>query len=338
MPSFYLNYGGPGFDSGLVDGAENIKRAYSECHEVYGKPHRKLALQFEELPGLVVTVHTDGIHRSLTVELDGAVRDRKSLAAYRKLKNAANEECYEEYNFFGHNCVRATASVISALNEHLKPENRFSFGKYTFGTKTFVPWNLDAMLKRYIKRRPSILVTVKEDAFAEFKERYNESIHKSHYSFFVANNWQNRSITSADDIIGKAYGHRAGKGERTKSVLLEMGWVTEDENQMLHPTDKAPKEFQDGLNSYNQDLYTVQWLKEEFIRQGASPKEVKKLFRHDPDTSAVLQKLQYMETGKIGKIAQTTLNAYTEKEMVEAKDRNMTKIPEEVPSKAMRML
>lgn len=310
MKRFYLNYGGPGFNTGYVTGLE-IDDAYRECNVFYGKPHRKSSLNFAELPGLEVTIHTDGIHRSLTVSLDDGKANSNSSKAFNKLKEVANQESTEDYQLLGHNCVRATTNTLCGLNDFLTENHKFQFG-----ANISMPWTLDNKIKNYIKNNPETLVEHKEDYFSQFKQAYNESVNRS-FNPFVSNHWQKQSITSAEDVIGKAYGHRAGSGERTKSVLIEMGWVKEDEHKMLHPTQDAPEDFKAGLNEYNEDIYKVQWLKQELKNQGASFFQIWKLFRNDPDSEMVLDKLQAMRGSSSQKMVQATLDAYENRGIVE---------------------
>ncbi|CEK10732.1 hypothetical protein [Legionella hackeliae] len=49
--------------------------------------------------------------------------------------------------------------------------------------------------------------------------------------------------------------------------MIELGWVIEDKNRILRPTEKAPLDFKTGLEAYNKDYEKVQRLQSAFIKK-----------------------------------------------------------------------
>jgi hypothetical protein len=243
MPKFFLNYGGPGGKwSSFTD--SDIRNLQQACQNFYGMPHREIHYQIH---GVTVSVMTYGIHRALLLEIprdaSQAILNHFKLACIK-----AEHICQENYSVLNRNCVTAVAQTLHQLDSKITEEN------------VVWPWTLDANLKKYYE-----YYYPESSMQGQFIAKYNEIAGREYFSLGKERHWE-KNIDSPDDIIQQAYSKNTGTGERTKSSLIELGWVAEDENKILRPTDKAPLEFRKNLEAFNQDFEKMLNLKELYTK------------------------------------------------------------------------
>jgi hypothetical protein len=273
MPKFFLNYGGP--DNELTSNPERIAALDKACQREYTGAVRSVTSMVK---GVQLTVHTYGIHRALTCEIPNdatpAVRARYELALY-----TAERDILRPYDLVRHNCVTSVATILNGLDSGLTSANVVS------------PWTLDANLKEYCGDYEE------NSAAALFINEYQKTMRQERFSLLRIRTWTDERIESVTDIIKHSYGRgKEGSGERTKSTLIKLGWVTEDKKGTLIPSFNAPAEFSDGLNAYNEDFARVQHLKSLYKKEASVFSFNKNHFFDDnPDYQTALARLEAQE-------------------------------------------
>lgn len=105
--------------------------------------------------------------------------------------------------------------------------------------------------------------------------------------------WERQGLDTSEQIIEHAYGRTGGTGERTKSALIDLGWVKEDSKGFLRPTEKAPAAFSQGLTNYNQDYERVIELKKLYRQEGGLISSLgSNIFKDNPNYQTALIRLQ----------------------------------------------
>jgi hypothetical protein len=268
---FFLNFGGPG---GLwaSDTESQTSDLDVACRENYGSPTRS---EVYKVGGLTAKVYTYGIHRALRVDLPDDP-DAQTRATYYKLRDQVIDIIRKDYKLLKFNCVTAVATVLNILDPRMTSKDMV------------LPWSLDKNLGDY--RRYSVGYD-KKTTPALFIEKYQELVHKESFSLFRRKNWADKKVQSTEDIILHVYGKNGNSGERTKSSLMELGWV-KDENGILLPTEKAPVDFKEGLIKYNQDWVKVLALKSAYIKEaGFFSKNARDFFKDNPNYETALKRI-----------------------------------------------
>lgn len=262
---FFLNYGGPG---GYWFSQTLSNKLHDACIKFYGHPIREVEYNVK---GLSIVVHTYGIHRALHVRLPKDATE-ETRALFSKVAKKAWDFCDKPYSLLGNNCATSVSHVLHTIDP------RFSSGK------TVLPWSLDQDLKHYCHSENVEVIP--------FIEKYHEKIREDKFSFFRKSHWGGKKIESLNEIVRHVYGRGEYKGERTRSTLLEMGWITLGKNGECLPTDKAPKEFYQGLNTFNEDWKKVRELKSSYQEEaGLLSRNFRKLFGDNPDYETAKQRL-----------------------------------------------
>lgn len=270
MTHFFLNYGGPG-GKWFSDKQQAMRDLDDACKKTYGWPIRRASYVIH---GLKITVHTYGLHRALSLEVPKGASPETTIM-FEKAKIQAQFLCTKEYALLRNNCVSAVAAVLNELDNNTVPPD------------IVFPWSLDAWLKQYCGHYATNKMT------NDFIGKYQEKINNESFSFFRKRHWLTTQISSAEDIILHAYGKTGGTGERTKSTLLELGWVSEDTTHLLIPTPKAPLDFQKGLTAYNQDYKNVCKLKKLYRQEaGFFSYHAYAFFKDQPDYATALDRLK----------------------------------------------
>ncbi len=272
---FMLNYGGPG---GLwwTSNVDKIIKLDKICQDCYGPPTRTEELYIK---GVNIKVLTYGIHRGLYVELP----EDPSLEArniYTTLSNVTFNFCDKPYNLLGNNCVTSVATALHKLDQKITKEH------------IIFPWTLDAIVKKYQ------YLQSKDATLRQFFEIYQKKLNQETYLPFRKNRLKLQEIKSSKEIILNAHSKDKSKRERTKSSLIELNWVTEDKHGILHPTKKAPTDFIQGLNEFNNETRKVRVLEiiyNDEIRNLTS-KTKKSLFNDKPDYETALLRIQSPKT------------------------------------------
>ena len=266
----FLNYGGPG-GSWISQDEKIIQQLDQECKNFYGSPIRKVSY---EIKGITVTVCTYGIHRSLHLEIPkNASEETKKL--FDLAFNEGRIFCSKEYHLLSNNCVTAVAKILNILDNKITPAN------------VVYPWSLDANIKKYCGNYDANIMA------SQFIAQYQSKVHQEFFSFIRKRHWTKERIKTTEDIILHSYGKTGGTGERTKSTLLKLGWVTEDKNHVLRPTNKAPLEFKAGLEKYNNDYDKVLKLKNLYKHNaGIFSRHAHVFFKDKPDYATALGRLK----------------------------------------------
>lgn len=252
---FYLNYGGPGGAWFVSENDEvpqkdvsserkTIKSLRDAINEEYGPPHRKKEMIID---GISITVFTDGVHRSLLLELFPNA-DQRTKRKYVQAVTQAINFCNEDYSMLSHNCVKAVATVLHDFNKDITPNT------------VSMPWTFDNNLAKYCGQYEKNTTT------GLFIDKYQTLVHQQKFDLFRKRHWTTHTINSINDIIKHAYGKTGGTGERTKSALLDLGWVIEDRNRLLRPTNSTPPDFQSELTQYNEAYEKVENLRRQYRR------------------------------------------------------------------------
>lgn len=266
---FFLNYGG--LSSFWSEDPLITMNLHQECINFYGQP-----IRFREykVKGLDLTVCTYGIHRALLVQLpENASKETSDL--FEIIKENAAEFCWSEYELLNNNCVTSVANILNLIDKNMTPK------------KVVFPWSLDQHLKKYCGSYEQ------GTSMAAFIEKYQEKVQRQRFTLLRRHHWAETKVETAQDIIAHAYGKTGGTGERTKSTLLELGWVTEDKNHLLRPTQKAPADFREGLAEYNLDLEKVQKLKQLYKREASIfSRHARDFFNDNPDYETVIKRLE----------------------------------------------
>lgn len=265
---FFLNYGGPG-DYWFASNAQRISALDEACRNHYGPPHRTEEFSIH---GLQIKVLTYGYHRALQVELPPNA-DAASKRLYQILREEAHAFCDKEYAILTNNCVTSVAHILHRLDPLLSP-------KYLV-----LPWTLDSALKK------SPVLHIPPSFMQPFFEVYDKK-DQSNYFNFVSQRTKLRSLKSVQDVIVNAYHGEHRERERTKSSLLELQWVTEDKNGILHPTAKAPVDFSIGLQQFNHDYQAVLELKSFAELQEISQDKLEPIFQDNPDYATACERLK----------------------------------------------
>ncbi|MGV3740170.1 MAG: hypothetical protein ACO1N3_02615 [Gammaproteobacteria bacterium] len=266
--SFFLNYGGPG-DQWYSSKENEIEQLEDACKTNYGPPHRSVEFSHK---GLKIKVLTYSLHRALLVELlPGA--DSETKRRYQHLREEARDFCRKDYSLLGNNCVTATTRILHRLDPALAPEY------------LVLPWSLDDALKR------SPLLNIKEGFMKPFFDIYDRK-EQSNYFSFVSQRSKLRALKSVQDVFVTVYHGEHLERERTKSSLIELNWVVEDEQGILHPTSKAPTDFILGLQQFNQDYQAVIELKFFAELQGIAQEKLQPVFQDNPDYETACARLK----------------------------------------------
>lgn len=177
----------------------------------------------------------------------------------------------DEYHLLANNCVTATSRILNCLDSKIIPRDMV------------VPWNFDAQLKKYCGSY------AQESAIGQFVSAYQKDVHNQSFARFRTNHWTNHRIVSEADIIKHSY----DGGERTKSTLIKMGWVVEDQNKILRAGPAAPRVFATGLEEYNRDYEKVQDLKK-LYKENAGPfsRHAREFFKDNPDYETALGRIK----------------------------------------------
>ncbi|KTD75306.1 hypothetical protein [Legionella waltersii] len=287
---FFLNYGGPGGHWTSED-SRLTSQLDRSCRQTYGMPNRKVQYVVK---GITVTVYTYGIHRALSLDLPKRASS-ESIDAFKKAKKVGEQICTTEYTFLGNNCVTAVANVLNTLDSRITPRDMV------------LPWNLDKNIKKYGKYYPEKTVA------GDFIAKYTEIANREFFSFVRKRHWTEKTINSNQDIIDHAYGKTSGTGERTKSTLIELGWVKEDTNHVLRPTNKAPHEFKVGLEEFNLQHEKMLNLKRLYKTEaGFFSRNARDFFKDNPDYDTALNRIRQQAiknpNGASSKVLQTIRN------------------------------
>lgn len=267
---YFLNFGGPGswtaFDE---DSANHLNKL---CQYYYSQPNRYI--QFN-INGITATICTYSIHRALILHVPDGASDA-TLQAFDNAKIAAATIMSQDYNILSNNCVTAVASALHAIDPRITPAN------------VILPWTLDLNLKNYGQYYPENSVA------GSFIAQYSTISKRELFSFLRTRHWEKNIIQSEQDIIKHAYGKTGGSGERTKSTLLQLGWVIEDKHRILRPTKKAPEEFKLGLEAFNLDYENMLNLKRLYRSQASLLSiNAKFIFKDNPDYETALSRLHF---------------------------------------------
>lgn len=275
---FYSNYGRP-MEENFTNKLEEARKLQQNCRDFYGPPARELVIQDQDgkgIRGINVTVYTHGIHRSVMLHLPKDASD-ETRELFKKIRTKAAAFCqgeHENYKVLSKNCVTSVSSILNYLDPKITPPDMV------------VPWSLDANIKKHAK-------TYAENSLEQsFITKYQEIANKEVFSSFKTYHWESNTINSSTDIVSHAYGKAGGTGERTKSTLVELGWVVEDKiSHLLWPTDKAPPDFKTGLEAYNNDYEKVQELKQ-LYNEKVTGFSRNNLFKNDPDYETAIKRIK----------------------------------------------
>lgn len=265
---FLTNFGGPG-DTWHTSDVPTIARIDQECKQYYGPPTRHVTFTIQ---GLKVQVLTYGVHRALYVELPEKP-SQKTINAYRAICAVSAEYNSKDYNILTHNCVTAVTALLHQLDPNLVPQY------------LVLPWTLDASLKKFI-------ATENTKVMNPFFEVYEKNYPQKTYFSFISQRSKLRAMKSVSDVIKDAYHGEQIIRERTKSSLLELQWVIEDKQGVLHPTPFAPKEFAEGLRQFNYDYRLVTQLKNIVETHEIKPEIFDSIFQDNPDFSTALERIE----------------------------------------------
>ena len=257
---FFLNYGGPG---GMWHSStpSTFQFLDQECKAFYGPPTRTVNFVRQ---GLQIKVLTYGIHRALFVELpNNASATTKKL--YQQLQEESFDCCDKEYGLLSNNCVTAVTTLLHKLDPTLVPEY------------LVLPWTLDAILKR------SLALQSEVGFLKPFFEIYDQRTNQQNYFSFMSQRSRFRALKSLQEVIYNAYYGQTQEREKTKSSLLELNWVIEDEQGVLHPTQKAPRDFSFGLLAFNYDYQAVTMLKMIVTMEEVEQTIITTIFQDNPD-------------------------------------------------------
>ena len=271
---FFLNYGGPGGQWTSTD-VNNTSRLDKICRDSHGMPIRKVGYIIK---GIYVTVCTYGIHRALRLDIP-EMASKETIDAFNKAKKAGLRICNTEYALLGNNCVTAVAEALNTLDSRITPKDMVW------------PWNLDKNVKKYGRYYPENTVT------GSFIAKYTEIADREFFSFMRTHHWTEKTIDFNQDIITHAYGKTRGTGERTKSTLIELGWVKEDKNHVLRPTNEAPIEFKTELENFNHDHEKMLHLKSLYkTAAGFFSRNARDFFKDNPDYETALGRVKQQAT------------------------------------------
>jgi hypothetical protein len=134
------------------------------------------------------------------------------------------------YHVLKNNCVSSVAKILHQLDAK------------TTSPDVTMPWKLDKSLRRYCG------FYCQETPEGLFIQKYQQKVDKEDCT---APYWAKKPITSLNDIIEIAY--HSDRDEKTKSSLLELGWIIEPKKGLLLPTECAPEQFILGLIAYNKE-------------------------------------------------------------------------------------
>lgn len=261
---FFLNYGGPSGYWFSNNNALATTALMGACRDYYGSPHSQVSFVVK---GIHVTVQTDGIHRSLRI----SAPDTSTTELFDSLSNTASNFCNLDYGLLSNNCATSVATVLHQLDPTITPPD------------VILPWTLDRHIRSYCSK------TYNPQQMQEFQNNA-EAETNSYITTFLQDHYEQYEYRC---LFKVASGKRRGSGERTKSIFLEAGWVTEDKDKTLHPTGKAPQDFKRELEAYNKDVALVEQLKK-LYKEKASIFSINAwiLFKENPDSETVLANLR----------------------------------------------
>lgn len=266
---FFLNYGGPG-GKWYASKEDSIRYLDEQCKENYGPPTRKVDFIAH---GLKIRVHTYGYHRALYVELPENA-SQKTQKLYQLLREESHAFCDKEYATATNNCVSAVTAILHRIDANLVPEY------------LVLPWTLDAVLDK------SLHAQSRSGVMKPFFDKYEQKASQKNYFSFVSQRSKLRAIKSVKEVINQAYHGEEQERERTKSSLIELNWVMEDKQGILHPTKKAPRDFFIGLCKYNQDYQAVTMLKSIVEVQEIRKDLVAPIFQDNPNYATAMERIK----------------------------------------------
>lgn len=273
MPNqFFLNYGGPG---GYYFTEDPGQQMYLDnaCRDFYGKPVRKFTIESQ---GLLVTIHTYGIHRAATVVMPDSASP-ETLALYEKIGHRMQIFCeHEPYKLMSNNCVTSVATLLSELSPDIPSKNEW------------IPWRFDHTLKEKAKAGVFSIGSTKE----QFLKKYHEKMNSDTFSFLKKSYWKDNPDHSILDIAKRAHQKNVHYDEKTLSTLLDLGWVTCNEHGRLTATTTAPMDFQKGLSEYNKDWDNVQQLKQVYEKNDGTRYRAYFIFQGDADLETVVLRMK----------------------------------------------
>jgi hypothetical protein len=232
---YFSNYGGPSYKDEQYYHSQNayIPELIKSNNQMYKIP---LSEANYTINGVHATVFTTGIHRSVLLSIPKICSD-ETRQLFLHAKETADKFNGQDYTLLDHNCVQCTSTVLRALapNDPNLPPLTVS-----------MPWRLDSHLKKYCG-------SYKDNTINEFTKAYQEKINQEWFSFARSRSFAGgkKQIDSVQEIIKHATGDSPkSSGERTKSVLKKMEWVTEDATGILRPGKNAPEDFKKELTAY----------------------------------------------------------------------------------------
>lgn len=234
----FVNYGGPG-GIWLTKNPLEESSLRKQCEKCYFGGESLYHQETYVISGINTTVHSFGIHKALTLELpDKPPPSIRATQAFADALAIAEKFVETDYKIASNNCVTAVATILNKLDSNTTPSN------------VTIPWSLDKHLSRYCGSY------CQETTEGKFIQKYQMNIQAEKIDTPY---WSKREIRSVMDIIIEAY--RNNKKEKTKSSLIELGWVV-DEKGMLIPTENAPADFKEGLNKYNEEYKRITMIME----------------------------------------------------------------------------
>ncbi|MCX7091727.1 MAG: hypothetical protein NTU48_09800 [Legionellales bacterium] len=267
---FFLNYGGPG-EQWYTSNQTEIPALDQACDATYGPPRRSVNLSVQ---GLKLKIMAYGVHRAIHVELP-PFSSYKTHQLYDQLRETALDFCDKDYAILNNNFVTAVTTILHQIDPTIVPQY------------LVFPWSLDDTLKEYQHQQ------VSAGFLKQFFNLYEQKLNQQNYFSFISNRAKLREIKSLHDVLNKAYQGEHHDRERTKSALIELNWVTEDEQGLLHPSSRAPMDFRLGLIQFNQDYQAVTVLKNIVSSHEITQKTLNKLFQDSPDYTTAMERTKH---------------------------------------------
>lgn len=271
---FFVNYGGPG-NAYFADNYDKFEHLDAACRNEYSMPKKSVSWFMH---GLKLEVFMYGVHRALYVELPNqASSETKERYA---LMSATARDFMETstYNIASRNCVTSVATTLHALDATITPSN------------LVLPWSLDSIIKK------CQYMQTNEASLRPFFDIYHKKTSTvSHFAFPRVTS-SPMTIAHTEDITQHAYSADASEKTRTRSTLLELQWVTEDHQGILHPTATAPIELHKSFLAYNHFLKKLTLLKRHFSDMtGNKLRFVEQLFLPAVDYPSALEIIEHFK-------------------------------------------
>lgn len=199
MPSFLVNYGGPGPQTSSME--SSFDSILQQCKQKYhGTPE---AIGFT-VNGLDVTYYKIGVHRMIKVELPSSVQDdlnspdehvrseaRKLQRLFIKAQSRAGDFGTTKYKLTENNCVSAVANVLNIIDP-------FILG----GVKKIVPFLLDSKIESYTSVSSLVHDALNPTPDLESSDEIIPT--KKMYSGGVPHGFWQQAMTSVSEIKEKA--------------------------------------------------------------------------------------------------------------------------------------